>query len=615
MPMRQEEGGVHGRRGALVLLAATCAAGITVLASRPPLLHVWWVLAPGAAVAAVVVGVRRHRPDPAGPWGVLVGALTLLWTGWTMSAVLGADLAGPAARSAMTSARSLLYVIAYPMLGIAALMMVRARTGRRDRDDGIDALIVMVALATVLGSWLWDTDDIALVATDVDRLWVMASPLLLAAVVSASLRLLFAAGQRLPAAWLMFAGSIVVLCGNLWTSQLLREGLPTQTVGIDVLWVTGFVAIAAAALDPSMRQLTEPVSSSERLDGMPVDRLVLLGAALLAAPLAELRVAAGTPASWAVLVGGILTTLLVVWRVGRLLWQREATRAALNAAADRDAAVATIGRWALSDRSTPELLRDAAELIASTLPSTRCTIRPARGESSRDDEAALSFPIDDGQGRIAEVVAVPDPDRATVPGEREFLEGTAALLSSAARRRAAEARLRHDALHDALTGLPNRGLAVDRLGKLLDRRGQQEVALVFIDLDGFKAVNDTFGHAAGDEVLTDVAQRLRDCVRDGDTVARFAGDEFLVLAPDAGPAVVQRLVRRLSEAAAITIARDGVTLAVSGSMGVATGRSGTLDAGALLHLADSAMYRAKAGSAGSVAWSGTAQTPMEAQPR
>jgi diguanylate cyclase (GGDEF)-like protein len=606
---------VHGRRGAFALLAAACVVGLVALVSGGPLLHVWWVLAPGAAVAAAVVGVRRHRPRRVGPWVVLIGALTLVWMRWTMAAALGAGLGGPGVQAAMASARSLLFVVAYPMLGVAAVSMVRARTGGRDRDNEIDALIVMVALATVLGSWLWDTDGFAVAGTDLDRLWVVVSPLLLSAVVSASLRLLFAAGQRLPAAWLIFAGSIVVLCGNLWMAHLMRGGLPPQTVGIDALWLTGFVAIGAASLHPSMRELTEPVPRSQRHEGMPVDRLVLLGAALLAAPLAELRVAAGTPTSWVVLVGGLLTTLLVMWRVGRLLWQREAARAALRAAADRDAAVATIGRWALSDRTMPELVRDAAALIADTLPSTSCSIRTLPDGVGQGDGAALTFPIDDGQGRIAEVVATPDPDRAPVPGEAEFLEGTAALLSSAARRRAAEARLRHDAMHDPLTGLPNRGLAVDRLTKLLDRRGEKDVALVFIDLDGFKTVNDTFGHAAGDEVLTDVARRLRDCVRDGDTVARFAGDEFLVVAPDAGPVAVQKLVRRLSVAASVTTVRDGVVLAVSGSMGVVTGRSGTMDAEGLLHLADAAMYRAKDSGAGSVVWAGTSTAPVEAQPK
>ncbi len=105
-------------------------------------------------------------------------------------------------------------------------------------------------------------------------------------------------------------------------------------------------------------------------------------------------------------------------------------------------------------------------------------------------------------------------------------------------------QLRHQALHDALTGLPNRILALDRAEQMLARARRQHVpiAALYVDIDGFKSVNDTFGHAAGDELLKIVAERLRGVVREGDTAARLSGDEFLVLVEgstlDAGPELV-----------------------------------------------------------------------------
>ncbi|GIU88114.1 MAG: hypothetical protein KatS3mg009_2629 [Acidimicrobiia bacterium] len=164
-------------------------------------------------------------------------------------------------------------------------------------------------------------------------------------------------------------------------------------------------------------------------------------------------------------------------------------------------------------------------------------------------------------------------------------------------RKRAEHALLHDALHDRLTGLPNRALLADRIEHAIERsrRDGRHVAVLFLDLDRFKLVNDTLGHAAGDELIRLVAQRLQDTVRSGDTVARFGGDEFVVVCERLGdPGEVDLLAGRLLEAFAYPFPLDGREIVVVPSVGVAVRSPGTDEtADVLLRNADIAMYRAK----------------------
>jgi len=157
--------------------------------------------------------------------------------------------------------------------------------------------------------------------------------------------------------------------------------------------------------------------------------------------------------------------------------------------------------------------------------------------------------------------------------------------------------LRHQALHDPLTGLPNRVLLLDRAEQMLARARRRElpVAALYVDVDGFKLVNDTFGHAAGDELLKIVASRLRSITREGDTAARLGGDEFVVLLDgptlDAGPELVaERLLETLSEPYEMQQALSR-PLSLGASIGIAYGLAGTADE--LLRDADAALYEAK----------------------
>jgi len=169
------------------------------------------------------------------------------------------------------------------------------------------------------------------------------------------------------------------------------------------------------------------------------------------------------------------------------------------------------------------------------------------------------------------------------------------------RRKQIEAALEHQALHDTLTGLPNRALFRDRLGRslALADRHQRRVAVLFLDLDNFKLINDSVGHQAGDDLLRSIAQLLEGCVRSSDTVARLGGDEFTLLLEEVRDlSEAEEVAQRIAEAlrAPIRVAEREVFVNVS--IGVALGTPNATDSETLLRNADIAMYHAKTSGKG-----------------
>jgi diguanylate cyclase (GGDEF)-like protein len=164
-----------------------------------------------------------------------------------------------------------------------------------------------------------------------------------------------------------------------------------------------------------------------------------------------------------------------------------------------------------------------------------------------------------------------------------------------AQKEAAE-QVRRMAYFDPLTRLPNRVLFLDRLnqGLILAKRNRDRVAVLFVDLDRFKSVNDTHGHHVGDALLQAAADRLRACVRESDTVARIAGDEFTVILPqgaqrDGAAVVAEKIVSAMAEPFVL----HGHSLRIGASVGVALYPDDADDAATLIKLADAAMYAAK----------------------
>ena len=173
----------------------------------------------------------------------------------------------------------------------------------------------------------------------------------------------------------------------------------------------------------------------------------------------------------------------------------------------------------------------------------------------------------------------------------------ARLTQKLSRLRREAARVRRLAYHDELTGLPNRSLLIDRLTQATAQAARQhkQVGLLFLDLDQFKRVNDRLGHAAGDKVLQEVAERLSACIRSCDTVCRYGGDEFVIMLPEIDArACAEAVARKIRKCLAFPYVFDDQAFVLTASIGIAIYRADGRDVSELIKEADSAMYLAKA---------------------
>jgi diguanylate cyclase (GGDEF)-like protein/PAS domain S-box-containing protein len=233
--------------------------------------------------------------------------------------------------------------------------------------------------------------------------------------------------------------------------------------------------------------------------------------------------------------------------------------------------------------------RDLVSLFVDPMEYAHLEAEVARAGSVREVEVRLR--TSDGRQLWCLIAAA---ERRSPTGETLGLQG---IIHDITERKQAEVQLEHDALHDSLTGLPNRALFIDRLEQVVrrsERESEPSFALLFLDLDRFKAVNDLLGHEAGDEILRRTADLLRSCVRSHDTVARLGGDEFVVLL-DGTEAVreAMRVADRMIDVLAQPYMLKGREFFTTASIGITWPTERRSNPDALLREADLAMYRAK----------------------
>ncbi len=288
--------------------------------------------------------------------------------------------------------------------------------------------------------------------------------------------------------------------------------------------------------------------------------------------------------------------------------------AQLRRRAAEQAAVAAVGQRALVGGDDQALMQHVVSTVSSTFGDARVALFERSGDELVPRAAAgwpagacataddgLSFDVPGGAEPWGVLCVAQASGAECTEEETVFVLSIVNVLAAAIERSQREEHIRHQALHDSLTGLPNRALLMSLLAHAIDRerRVGRMVAVLLLDLDNFKLINDTLGHAAGDELLATLAPRLRAVVRQSDTVARFGGDEFVVIAEDVENELeAVRLAERITEALTRPFSlRDG-SHTITASIGVAVTPSESGAPDGLLRDADAAMYRAKARGGG-----------------
>jgi diguanylate cyclase (GGDEF)-like protein len=418
--------------------------------------------------------------------------------------------------------------------------------------------------------------------------------------------------------------------------------------GYFFLWVTPYAVyfgLRQAALQTALAMLSVGVA-----------HVLLRGGELGAADVGEWLLPAATIAVVSAIVRQVTRELGRADRE-RLVSERERAEAEAQRAASererarREAAMARLGRLALRASDRGLLLEESVRLLSETLRVEHCELLELAEDGSRLIVAAS---VGDGSDAIAARTVVPEDEqrlagyvlagdepvivwewaserRFSVPSLRErgirstaaaavrgrsgafglvaahstavgalsgeegqWLQSIADLLASALDRERSEAVMRHQSLHDALTGLPNRALLFDRIEHAFARaqRLRTSVAILLLDIDQFKTVNDSLGHQAGDELLVEVGSRLQEVVRTSDTVARMGGDEFVVLCDVEDEREAFEIADRVASAWEDPVHVGSGDVFISASVGIAVAAEPQAPV-KMLREADAAMYRAK----------------------
>jgi diguanylate cyclase (GGDEF)-like protein len=491
------------------------------------------------------------------------------------------------------------YLAFYPFAYAALVALVRARADRFTPGLWLEGCIGAFAVAAIGAALLQKPIESSTGGSAATVIASIGYPLADILLFSLVVGVLILAGVRHGWTWIVTAlgFAIFAVTDAVYGYQTAADTYVENTI-LDVGWPLAFALFAFAAWLKSERVKTS------RLEGWQSALLPGLFGLSSLAVLIYASLHKVYPV--AVVLAGV-SLIAVLARMALLVSQRLRTVGELGASEERYRALV---------RSVPDTLitlvdRDL-KLVFYVGAGLDADMRTAlgRGQHGADiaeppQRAELETRLRDGLAGlyVAHEISFPSTtgrvwslDIGPYCPDGVHVDGVFCVARNVTGRRETERQLAHQALHDSLTGPANRVLFMDRLDQALARlqRHASPLALLFVDLDHFKVVNDSLGHAAGDEVLVQAADRLRRALRPTDTIARFGGDEFVVLCEEAaGRAEGEEIAGRISEALSRPFKVGEQEVVLTASTGIVIAGDTHTDAGALLRDADTAMYRAK----------------------
>jgi len=558
-----------------------------------------------AASLAVLAGVAVARPARPVPWWMCsIGLATLAAATWVQGErMLGGTMVFPGDTEAIA-------VLAYPALFAGVAGVTSSKRQSRDILSGSEPIIYSIAVTALV--WVavsgpyFDGDGFPLD----DAAWVWAFPLLDGLLANIALRRL---GDREQRFGVLTLGFLLLGAGHAIAGWAAYEGVLDPGVWQATAILPGAALVGASALMAPRIVVVDhaPKVHWTQIFGLLFAALVPLGALLL-------MLATGLSSRSSSVVVSVATVLVIALALVRM-WTLVGQVRSLTEQRGRDRLAAMV------EHSTDAVvLADSTGRINYASPGLRTMLGhepdrwigrpvtdlvvPADFEAFRRE---LQRVVEHGSGTTIEV----DASLAHVEGQQRKativvanlvggnpVDGVVVTIRDVTEQRNLERQLSHRAFHDELTGLANRALFLDRMDHALRiaRSDADPVIVLFVDLDDFKSVNDDLGHAAGDHVLTSIADKIRRAAGSGDTAARLGGDEFALLLEDRGG--IERAIdvaERLLDSMRDPIAVGDGEVVVLASVGVAVANSG-MSTTSVLRDADIAMYEAKRAGKGQI---------------
>jgi diguanylate cyclase (GGDEF)-like protein/PAS domain S-box-containing protein len=559
------------------------------------------------ALSSPAIGALARARGPSASriaWRVLTAGVAIAAAGELVDFVCIAMNARPHAGAVI----DVIFLTAYMVQLCGLMLLFRSQTASRHQSGWFDA----VAVAVVVGTVVWSTMYEAIFGggrdTPLDLLTRFGGAVLGMAMVVMALRLVISSRGRHASFNLLLVA---------FALQFVTDSIAALWSGygaggrLDTFWAIGYVTMGAALIKGG--QPTSSGRAPTRLAHLEIKHTLVLQAAvtIVLATMIMIEVGGNVPivtlAVWAAAWLAILVmTRVRVFGLLRMVGQASATENQRRLTAMVASSSDIIG---LADPDgtirylTPSIARIAGVPLEQWI-GERFDVMLTRHVSGLDDLAVRSALLGPGESATWEcsIRSRSDADplrivKLTLANQIDTPEVNGWVITAHDVTDAAEltAELRHQSLHDTLTGLPNRALLFDRIQHSIDRlsrSAETALSVVLVDIDDFKAVNDSLGHTTGDDLLRAVAERLSSCVRQGDTVARLGGDEFAILLEDTSEHEAMVLAQRALESLALPVHMGAGDFAVRASAGVVCSQ-GDADPVDLLRSADIAMYASK----------------------